>query len=208
MTESVDISDLQRKMNELGSSLKVDGSAGPVTRRELMRYLREYEAQRADTIPVPSADVEIIHDSVAPTARTGSGELAAVNPSKFRLSAGSVARLTGVHPDLVKVVRYLEAHTTMPFAVVDGLRTKEQQEVLVARGASRTLNSRHLTGHAVDMVPLTDDGRPSWSWTLIWTFLPEVKSAARMVGVTIEAGAEWVSFPDGCHYQLPRSHYP
>jgi len=150
-----------------------------------------------------------VGDQAATTVRTGSGELAAVDsPIGFRLGAGSNARLIGVHPDLVRLVRHLERTTTMPFAVTDGLRTKEQQEALVAKGASKTLNSRHLTGHALDIVPLTDDGRPSWTWTLIWTFVPIVEHAAKELGISLESGARWTSFPDGAHYQLPRSKYP
>jgi peptidoglycan LD-endopeptidase CwlK len=44
--------------------------------------------------------------------------------------------------------------TTQDFRIQAGLRTRERQAELVARGASRTMYSRHLTGHAVDLVAL------------------------------------------------------
>jgi peptidoglycan L-alanyl-D-glutamate endopeptidase CwlK len=69
------------------------------------------------------------------------------------LSARDLLRLHGVHEDLVAVVR--RAHDFMPadlgFIVTEGLRSAERQAQLVRVGASRTHNSRHLTGHAVDL---------------------------------------------------------
>src|SRR5918995_7391971 len=72
----------------------------------------------------------------------------------FCLSKLSSDRLQGVHPDLVRVVERAIQITTQDFRVQEGLRTRERQAALVARGASRTMNSRHLTGHAVDLVAL------------------------------------------------------
>jgi len=69
----------------------------------------------------------------------------------FRLSARSRARLSGVHPALIAVVERAIARTSVDFMIVEGLRTPERQAVLVRAGASRTLKSRHLTGHAVDV---------------------------------------------------------
>ena len=187
---------------QTAAGLKPDGDFGV---KSEARGLELVTAEnRLKAILAAHPDVDPV-DTEATTVRTGSGELSAVKP--FALSAGSVARLQGVHPDLVRVVRHLERVTTMPFAVVDGLRSRVQQEAMVAKGASKTMNSRHLTGHAVDMVPLTDDGKPSWSWTLIRSFTPLVKDAAKHCGVPIECGTDWTSFPDGAHYQLPWSAY-
>ena len=69
------------------------------------------------------------------------------------------ARLAGVHPDLVAVVE--AARQQVPFIVVEGMRTRERQAQLVKSGASRTMDSRHLTGHAVDLAP-TVDGEVRW----------------------------------------------
>ena len=57
-----------------------------------------------------------------------------------KLTAASLKRLTGVHPDLVKVVKHAAATTNMPipFQVTEGVRTLARQKLLVRRGASRT----------------------------------------------------------------------
>ena len=72
---------------------------------------------------------------------------------EFSLGAGSPKELEGVHPDLIAVVKRAIALTAQDFSVHDGIRTLEEQKNLVERGASKTLDSRHITGHAVDLVP-------------------------------------------------------
>lgn len=121
----------------------------------------------------------------------------------MRLSLGSLAKLRGVHPDLVRVIKKAAEITKVEFAVIEGLRTLERQKQLVAAGASKTLKSRHLTGHAVDVVPLVD-GRIRWDWPLYHKLAPFIKAAARAENVPIEWGGDWKSFPDGPHWQLPR----
>lgn len=110
-------------------------------------------------------------------------------------------RLKGVHPDLVRVM--LRAGTQTDFLVVEGLRTMARQRELVKAGASRTLNSRHLTGHAVDIAPLVG-GKLTWSWEMFHKLAPIVKEAAKAEGVKIIWGGDWKSFPDGPHWELPR----
>ena len=66
------------------------------------------------------------------------------------------ARLAGVHRDLVRVVE--RARQSVPFIVTEGVRSRKRQARLVAIGASRTMDSRHLTGHAVDLAYWLDDG--------------------------------------------------
>ena len=68
----------------------------------------------------------------------------------YSLGVRSKARLKGVHPDLVKVVEKAIQLTTVDFTVLEGVRDAVRQEKLVESGASQTMNSRHLTGHAVD----------------------------------------------------------
>lgn len=74
----------------------------------------------------------------------------------FRLSQRSLRNLEGVHPRLVALVREAVALSPVDFMITEGLRTPERQVSLVRAGASRTLNSRHLTGHAVDVAALVD----------------------------------------------------
>ena len=125
------------------------------------------------------------------------------NKPKFQLGATSLARLKGVHPDLVKVVKRAIESTPIDFTVLEGLRTKERQKQLVAKGASKTMNSRHLTGDAVDIAPLVD-GKVTWDWKYYNQLAPVIKQAAKELGVKVTWGGDWKSFPDGPHWELPR----
>ena len=71
----------------------------------------------------------------------------------YKLGTRSLQSLSGVHPDLVAVVKRAIQITPQDFTVIEGVRNIERQKQLVAKGASKTMNSRHITGHAVDMVP-------------------------------------------------------
>lgn len=122
-------------------------------------------------------------------------------------------RLQGVHPDLVWVVKAARQHT--PFIVLEGLRTPERQAKLVQIGASRTMNSRHLTGHAVDLGYWLDDGdgrvgngEVRWDWALYHQQAAAMKAVAAQLGVKIIWGGDWKTFPDGPHFELDRKVYP
>lgn len=125
----------------------------------------------------------------------------------FKLSQRSKDRLNGVHPDLVKVVEHAIEITTVDFAVHEGLRTPERQKVLKEAGASQTLNSRHITGHAVDLVAWVD-GEVRWDWPLYSQIAKAMKAAAAELNIPIEWGGDWRTFKDGPHFQLPRKEYP
>ncbi len=81
--------------------------------------------------------------------------------SGYRLSKRSLKELDGVHPILAFAVMQAIAITKQDFMVFDGLRTPEEQAKLVAKGSSKTNNSCHLYGLAVDLVAFVD-GKPSW----------------------------------------------
>jgi len=125
----------------------------------------------------------------------------------FKLSARSLSRLEGVHPDLVKVVHRAIQNSTVDFAVLEGLRTLERQQQLVKAGASLTLKSRHLTGHAVDLGAMVD-GKIRWDWPLYYKIAEAMKDAARDLKVSITWGGDWTMFKDGPHYELNRKVYP
>jgi len=119
----------------------------------------------------------------------------------------SETKLKGVHPDLVRVV--LRAHRLAPdgFVITEGLRTLARQQQLFAAGATRTMNSRHLTGHAVDLAALVA-GQVRWDWPLYAALAGIMKEAAAAEGVPIEWGGDWRTFRDGPHFQLPFADYP
>ena len=125
----------------------------------------------------------------------------------FAFGSRSLNRLVGIHPDLRKVMDRAIATTSVDFTVLEGLRSVERQRQLFAQGASKTMRSRHLTGHAVDIAPLVD-GKVSWDWPLYNRLAPIVKKAALDVGVKIEWGGDWRTFKDGPHWQLPWRDYP
>ncbi len=125
----------------------------------------------------------------------------------FRLSRRSRARMQGVHPDLVAVVEEAIGLSEVDFMVTEGLRTPERQRRLVRAGASRTLNSRHLTGHAVDVAALVE-GQVRWDWPLYPRIAEAFKQAATARGVALIWGGDWPRLRDGPHYELDRRTYP
>lgn len=125
----------------------------------------------------------------------------------FQLGPRSKMRLNGVHPDLVKVVERAIEITPVDFTVLEGLRSPERQKELVAAGASQSLNSRHITGHAVDLGAWVDD-QVDWSWPLYYKIARAMKEAAKELKTDIEWGGDWITFKDGPHFQLSRRSYP
>jgi peptidoglycan L-alanyl-D-glutamate endopeptidase CwlK len=142
---------------------------------------------------------------VAPAALPGLDTLKAAAAG---LTPRDISRLAGVHPDLVRVV--IRARAGEVFTVIEGVRSQERQAVLVAKGASQTMKSRHLTGHAVDLGPVPLD----WEDTAAFRRLAKVmQRAADDEGVAIvwggtfrdRAGKAWF---DGPHFELCRRKYP
>lgn len=122
----------------------------------------------------------------------------------YQLGNKSRSKLQGVHPHLVMVVERAIEISEQDFTVLEGLRSKERQQELYNTGKSKTLNSRHLTGHAVDLAPWPI----SWDWDKFYPIADAMKQAAEELGIDIEWGGDWKSFPDGPHFQLPREDYP
>lgn len=125
----------------------------------------------------------------------------------YRLGLRSLNNLRGVHPDLVAVVKKAIAITDVDFTVIEGLRTQARQKELYRKGATKTMRSRHLDGHAVDIAPYVD-GKVRWDWPLFYPIADAMKDAAEELGIPIEWGGDWISFKDGPHWQLPHSKYP
>ena len=123
------------------------------------------------------------------------------------LDERSLKRLVGVHEDLVKVVKLAIDLSPNTFVVTEGLRSIERQKQLVAAGASQTMRSRHLTGHAVDLaVKVGDEIR--WDWPLYSALADIMDVAAHQLDIPLEWGGSWKSLKDGPHFQLPWADYP
>ena len=123
----------------------------------------------------------------------------------YKLGTRSLQSLSGVHPDMVAVVKRAIEITEQDFTVIEGIRNVNRQRALLKAGKSTTMNSRHITGHAVDMVP----------WPVDWNDLERfevvseaMKAAAEELEVSIAWGGDWKSFYDGPHFELNRKSYP
>lgn len=124
----------------------------------------------------------------------------------YVLGTVSKNNLKGVHPDLVKVVEKAITLTEIDFRVIEGLRSKQRQIELVNKGASKTLNSRHITGHAVDVAALVG-GAIRWDWPLYDKIAKAFKQASKELNIPIVWGGDWKTFKDGPHFELDRNVY-
>ena len=120
----------------------------------------------------------------------------------MKLGKRSRERLIGVHPDLVVVLATAIQRTDIDFSVIEGMRTLERQKELVKAKASKTLKSRHLTGHAVDIAPYVA-GEIRWDWPLYDRLAITIKKAEEDCGIVLEWGGDWRTFKDGPHWTLP-----
>jgi peptidoglycan L-alanyl-D-glutamate endopeptidase CwlK len=123
--------------------------------------------------------------------------------TKFVLGDRSRARLSGVHPDLVRVVERAITLTTVDFTVIEGLRTKARQQELYDQGRKKpgkivtwTMNSKHRVqpdgfGHAVDLGPWVN-GVIAWGDLGAFDAVAlAMHRAAALEGVAIRWGADW-----------------
>lgn len=132
---------------------------------------------------------------------------------KFFLGPRSLLRLRGVHVDLKAVVLHAIGCNQIDFTVVCGLRTKERQMEHYLAGATRTLDSRHLTGHAVDLAPYVD-GKVCWNTPAFRPLMALMKTSAHILGVPLRCGGDWngngiedEEWKDFPHFELPRGEY-
>lgn len=119
------------------------------------------------------------------------------------LGQRSLARLEGVHPDLVRVIKRAAAmaRPNEDFSVQEGVRTLARQKELYAQGRTKpgkivtwTLKSNHFRnaktgfGHAVDLTPFPLD----WDNLARFDALANlIFRAASIEGVRIRWGADW-----------------
>ncbi|HIC2865035.1 M15 family metallopeptidase [Citrobacter freundii] len=128
--------------------------------------------------------------------------------NNFRFSHRSEGNLNGVNPNLVKVIRRALELTPVDFIVIEGMRTQARQKELVANGKSQTMNSRHLTGNAVDIIPVNT----TWNVEEFKPLLKAVKKAADEQGLKLRFGINWKNDPslpietrfiDAPHIEIP-----
>ena len=122
----------------------------------------------------------------------------------YKLGTRSMQSLSGVHPDMVAVVKLAITITGVDFTVLEGIRNINRQRELYKAGKSTTMNSRHITGHAVDLAPWPI----SWEWEDFYPIAEAMKAAAEELEIDLVWGGDWKSFPDGPHFELSRKTYP
>ena len=139
-------------------------------------------------------------------------------------------KLSGVHPDLVTLVKAAQGFKA--FSITEGLRSLQRQKDLVAAGKSKTMNSRHLGGFAVDTLALVE-GKASWDFEQYFGIAEAFKAASVKTGIPVQWGGCWETLTpaldlrkaveaykarmkkegrrpllDGVHFQLPADRYP
>ncbi len=118
----------------------------------------------------------------------------------------SLANLDTVHPDLKRVMLEAIENAPFDFGITEGLRTKERQQQLFNEGKSQTLNSRHLTGNAVDIVIFIDN-KVTWDLKYYKVLSEHIKAVAKLNDVPVVWGGDWKSFVDAVHFELDRKVY-
>jgi len=126
---------------------------------------------------------------------------------QHKLGKRSRQKLVGVHPELVDVVERALELFPYDFGVTHGVRTIEEQTLLLKMRKSLTMRSRHLTGHAVDLAVYVK-GELTWDLKYYVLLKDSMFKAAQEKQVHIEWGGFWSSIIDGVHFQLSRKSYP
>ena len=105
----------------------------------------------------------------------------------------------------------IEAHKDSPlnFRITHGLRTPEEQQTLYNQGrttagkiVTNTLESKHLTGLAVDIYVTPSAGRKPWDERDFKIVGEHVKMKAEQLGIPIRWGGDFRSFKDYPHYEI------
>ena len=195
---------------------KVDGIAGKLTVEAVE------QAIKSDAVANDGA-IAVVQQNVSPPSLTDPA-VVAPKKGKFVLGKRSLDNLKNVNADLVRVVKRAIEITEIDFTVIEGFRTEARQRELVRKGASKTMNSRHLTGHAVDIAPIVN-GSISWDFDHYYPLAEAMARAATELGVTIRWGGcwsvitgkkgtaqSWVQayrkgggrFLDGPHFEIPQ----
>ena len=107
----------------------------------------------------------------------------------FKLSQRSINNLKGTKSQLQDVVSRAIQLTEVDFVVIEGLRSITRQQELVRQGASQTMNSKHITGDAVDLAAW--NGTIRWEMPFYFKIAEAVKSAAIENNVAIRWGGAW-----------------
>lgn len=105
----------------------------------------------------------------------------------YEFGLRSRQRLSGVNPDLVDVMNRAISISTQDFSIIEGIRSIERQRELFKSGKSQTMESRHITGNAIDLV-----SHPvSWEFEDFYPIANAVIQAAKDCDVKVRWGGNW-----------------
>ncbi len=125
----------------------------------------------------------------------------------FHLGPQSLQKLIGVKQPLVDVVHVAILRSVVDFSVCQGLRTPAEEAILVSQGKSETLNSRHLTGDAVDLCAIIN-GVANWEEKYYHLISDAMFFASAKLNIPIKWGGSWKTLKDFGHFELNRNFYP
>jgi peptidoglycan L-alanyl-D-glutamate endopeptidase CwlK len=125
---------------------------------------------------------------------------------KYKFSQKSLQKLEGVHDDLRRLMMASIVGSPIDFGITCGLRTVTEQQRLVKEGKSRTMNSRHLTGHAVDVV-CYNEGKATWEEKYYTLLAGHILGVAAKLNIPLVWGGSFKGFFDGPHFELNRQFY-
>ena len=100
----------------------------------------------------------------------------------------SKERLRGVDSRIVNVLN--EVVKYYDITVIEGLRSQERQDELMAQGKSKTKFGKHVQGKAVDIAPYPIDWKARDDFHLLGGF---VLGVASQMGINIRWGGDWSS---------------
>ncbi len=112
------------------------------------------------------------------------------------------ANLASIEPDLSNVIRRAQQLTGVSFVVGSGRRDADLQAKAVEWGWSKTHDSDHLHGGAVDLWGLDPNGAVTFDPETQAEIVRAMKQAAQELGVDLDVGADWRGFKDNPHFAL------
>lgn len=101
-----------------------------------------------------------------------------------------MSKLDGVNQKLVAVVEQAHKESKVAFRVTEGLRTIDRQKQLLKEGKTKTMNSKHLAGTAVDIVAMIDN-HASWSIHLYVEIAKVFAKVSKELETPIRWGGCW-----------------
>ena len=124
----------------------------------------------------------------------------------FEFGKKSRKRLETTEPFVQEIMHEVLSITPYDFGIPEfgGRRTIEQQEQLVKQGKSKTMNSKHLKGEAIDICRYMGGVEYSFERKHILPIADIVKQVAKDKGYKVKWGGDWLNFVDAPHFEFTK----